>query len=64
MGKSSKFLKVRAVKMGECLRMAIPTEVAEALNIREGDVLGVTTMNHEMLVKKMGYRVVEKSKEK
>jgi len=64
MGKPSKFLKVRVVKMGEHLRMAIPPEVAESLNIKEGDVLGVTTTNHEMLVKKMGYRVVEKSKEK
>ena len=44
--------KMKVVKIGGSLRVTIPKEIAEALNIREGDILAVTTTNNEILMKK------------
>lgn len=46
------FFKIKVVKVGNSLRMTIPKEICEALNIKEGDTLAVTTTNGEILVKK------------
>lgn len=44
--------KVKAVKIGNSIRMTIPKQIVEYLKIDEGDVLEVIVQNHEMTVKK------------
>ena len=44
--------KVKAVKIGNSIRMTIPKQIAEYLNINEGDTLKITVQNNEMVVKK------------
>ena len=44
--------KVKAVKIGNSIRMTIPKQIAEYLNINEGDTLEITVQNNEMVVKK------------
>ena len=44
--------KVKAVKIGNSIRMTIPKPVADYLNINEGDSLEVTVQDSEMVVKK------------
>lgn len=46
-------LKVKVTRIGNSLRMTIPKEVVEALEIKEGDLLGVTVTDGDMLVKKL-----------
>lgn len=44
--------KVKAVKIGNSIRMTIPKQIAEYLKINEGDTLEVTVQNREITVKK------------
>lgn len=44
--------KVKAVKIGNSIRMTIPLQIAEYLHIKEGDMLEVTVQDSEMVVKK------------
>lgn len=44
--------KVKAVKIGNSIRMTIPKQIAEYLKIDEGDTLEVTVQDSEMVVKK------------
>jgi len=44
--------KVKAVKIGNSIRMTIPKPVADYLGIEEGNTLEVTVQNSEMVVKK------------
>ena len=44
--------KVKAVKIGNSIRMTIPKQIIDYLKIREGDTLEVTVQDSEMLVKK------------
>lgn len=46
--------KVKAVKIGNSIRMTIPKPVANYLKIDEGDTLEITVQNNEMVVKKLG----------
>ena len=43
---------VKAVKIGNSIRMTIPKQIAEYLKINEGDTLEVTCQNSEITVKK------------
>lgn len=45
-------LKVKAVKIGNSLRMTIPLPIAEYLNIKENDMLLVSVTDSQMNVKK------------
>ena len=44
--------KVKAVKIGNSLRMTIPKQIVDYLKISPGDDLEVTVQDHEMVVKK------------
>lgn len=44
--------KISVVKVGNSLRMTIPKEIAQALDIDKGDIVLVSMTNGEMLVKK------------
>jgi len=44
--------KVKAVKIGNSIRMTIPKQIVDYLEIGEGDTLEVTVQDHEMNVKK------------
>jgi len=44
--------KVKAIKIGNSIRMTIPKQVAEYLRISEGDILEVTVQDSEMVVRK------------
>ena len=44
--------KVKAVKIGNSLRMTIPKNIVDYLEIKAGDELEVTVQDHEMTVKK------------
>lgn len=44
--------KVKAVKIGNSMRMTIPIQIVDYLEIRSGDELEVTVQDHEMVVKK------------
>lgn len=43
---------VKAVKIGNSIRMTIPKPVVDYLKIEEGDTLKITVQDSEMLVKK------------
>jgi putative addiction module antidote len=45
-------LKVKVVKIGNSLRITIPKEVAEALGLRQGDVVYVGLSKARMVVRK------------
>ena len=45
--------KVKAVKIGNSLRMTIPKPIVDYLKILPGDKLEVTVQDHEMVVKKV-----------
>ena len=45
-------IPVKVVKIGNSLRMTIPKPVAQALGIKEGDVLDVGLTNGSMMVKR------------
>lgn len=44
--------KVKAVKIGNSIRMTIPKQIADYLKIEEGDNLEITVQDSEMVVKK------------
>jgi AbrB family looped-hinge helix DNA binding protein len=44
--------KVKAVKIGNSLRMTIPKQIADYLEINSGDEIEITVQDHEMIVKK------------
>jgi AbrB family looped-hinge helix DNA binding protein len=44
--------KVKALKIGNSLRMTIPKQIADYLEIRSGDELEITVQDHEIIVKK------------
>lgn len=44
--------KVKAVKIGNSIRMTIPKQIVDYLEIGEGDTLEVTVQDHEIVVKK------------
>ncbi len=44
--------KVKAVKIGNSIRMTIPKQIVDYLNIKSGDTLKVTVQDSEILVKK------------
>jgi len=43
---------VKAVKIGNSIRMTIPKQIADYLKIEEGNTLEITVQNSEMVVKK------------
>ena len=45
-------ISVKIVKIGNSLRMTIPKPVAQALELREGDILSVGITDSSMIVKK------------
>ncbi len=45
-------MKIKAVKVGNSLRMTIPQEFCSALEIEAGDVLLVSISNNQLEVKK------------
>lgn len=44
--------KVKAVKIGNSIRMTIPKPIVDYLGISEGDTLEVTVQNHTMNMEK------------
>ena len=46
--------KVKAVKIGNSIRMTIPKEIVEYLEIKEGDILLVSVTDKQIIVKKKG----------
>ena len=44
--------KVKAVKIGNSIRMTIPKEIVEYLEIKEGDILLVSVTDKQIVVKK------------
>lgn len=44
--------KMKAVKIGNSIRVTIPKQVADYLEIHAGDTLEITVQDQEMLVKK------------
>ena len=44
--------KVKAVKIGNSIRMTIPKEIVEYLEIKEGDILLVSVTDKQIIVKK------------
>lgn len=44
--------KVKAIKIGNSMRMTIPKPIADYLEIAEGDILEVMVQDSEMVVKK------------
>jgi len=44
--------RVKAVKIGNSMRMTIPRQIVEYLKIEAGDILTVYVSNSEILVKK------------
>ena len=44
--------QVKAVKIGNSIRMTIPKQIADYLKISEGDTLEMTVDNHEIRVRK------------
>lgn len=47
--------KMKLVKIGNSLRVTIPKEITEALSLKEGDTLGVTLNNSEILMRKIAH---------
>ena len=45
--------KIKAVKVGNSLRMTVPKEIAEALGLKAGDTLGVSLTDSEMIVRRL-----------
>ena len=45
--------KVKAVKIGNSLRITIPKEVSEAAKIQEGSTLGISMTDGELRVRKL-----------
>ena len=45
--------KVKAVKIGNSIRMTIPKQIVDYLEIGEGDSLEITVENSTMVVKKV-----------
>ena len=45
--------KIKVVKIGNSLRMTIPKEIAEALNLAEGNVVGVSLDDCRIIVRKI-----------
>jgi len=45
-------LKVKVTKIGNSLRMTIPQPVVEALGIKEGDILGVSVTDGELIARR------------
>jgi len=44
--------EVKAVKIGNSIRMTIPKQIANYLKIKEGDTLEITVQDSQMVVKK------------
>lgn len=44
--------KIKVVRVGNSLRITIPKEVAEALDLKKGDTVSITLTNSEFVVKK------------
>ena len=44
--------KVKAVKIGNSIRMTIPKQIVEYLRISEGDFLEITVQDSKMVVRK------------
>ena len=44
--------QVKAVKIGNSIRMTIPKQIADYLKIKSGDPLEITVQNSQMVVKK------------
>ena len=45
--------KIKAVRVGNSLRMTIPKEIADALGLKAGDTLGVSMTDSEMMVRRL-----------
>ena len=45
--------KVKAVKIGNSIRMTIPKQIVDYLKIYEGDTLEITVQDSQMVVKKV-----------
>ena len=45
--------KIKVVKVGNSLRITIPKEIAEALNLKVGDLVGVSLDDDQIVVRKI-----------
>jgi AbrB family looped-hinge helix DNA binding protein len=45
-------LKVKAVKIGNSIRMTLPKDIVDYLGIRQGDTLLVSVTDHQVNVRK------------
>lgn len=46
-------LKVKVVKVGNTLRVAIPKDVAESLEIKAGDTMGLSLNDKQIVLRKL-----------
>lgn len=44
--------KMKLTKVGNSLRMVVPKEIAETLDLKPGDIVEVSLTNHQILVEK------------
>ena len=44
--------KIKVVAIGDSLRVTIPKEICEALKIKRGDTVAMTTNNSEIIIRK------------
>jgi len=45
--------KIKVVRIGNSLRITVPKEIAEALEIQAGDLVGVSLNDKRIIVKKL-----------
>ena len=45
--------QMKLVKIGNSLRVTIPAEVCDALDLREGNTLGISLTNSEIRIRKL-----------
>jgi len=49
--------KIKVVKVGNSLRITIPKEIAEAIKLKVGDVVGISLDNSRIIVRKISKNV-------
>lgn len=49
--------KIKVVKVGNSLRITIPKEIAEAIKLKVGDVVGISLDNSRIIIRKISKNV-------